>query len=507
MDDSLFRAMFYLAPVGLSIIGPDGCYLAVNPVRCAMLGYAEEEMVGHHYLELTHEEDIAHDQAVNQAAAEAGRDRVQLEKRFMHRDGTVMWTRISASTVRDTRGETRYSISVAEDITAQRASGEERARLYSLERESRIRLTKLAAEREAMLGQIAEGIIIADPEGRITFVNRAARAIHGMSKLDVPIEQYAEAYHLFNLDGNPYPPDDLPLARAVQQGETTLDAEWLIRRPDGISVVAQGSAVPVTDEEGRRLGAVLTVRDVTNQHQLEVQKDQFLSAVAHDLRTPLTSVKGRVQMLLRRLEMDALSTEQLADGLARVDSGAARMVVLINELLEVANIQLGRPLALSRQPANLVLLGEAIVRELQQVSERHTIELRAEAREILGNWDVARLERVLANLLSNAIKYSPAGGRITVRLTIEYTMAPMAVLSVVDEGIGIPADDLPHVFERFRRGRNVNTKIAGTGIGLAAVRDIVEQHGGMVTVQSAEGIGTTFTVRLPIASPMENEQG
>jgi signal transduction histidine kinase len=112
-----------------------------------------------------------------------------------------------------------------------------------------------------------------------------------------------------------------------------------------------------------------------------------------------------------------------------------------------------------------------------------------------------RLERVLENLLSNAIKYSPEGGSITVAIADEEIGGPWAVLTVRDQGLGIPAADLPRVFERFQRARNVEGRIGGTGIGLASARQIVEQHGGTIAAESAEGTGSTFTVRLPLAFP------
>jgi signal transduction histidine kinase len=116
--------------------------------------------------------------------------------------------------------------------------------------------------------------------------------------------------------------------------------------------------------------------------------------------------------------------------------------------------------------------------------------------QILGQWDSARLRRVLNNLLGNAVRYSPGGGHITVDLSVQ---DGMAVLTVADQGVGIPPEDRPHVFERFRRGSNVEGRIAGTGIGLADVLQVVEQHGGTVTVESEVGRGSTFTVRLPLA--------
>ena len=118
--------------------------------------------------------------------------------------------------------------------------------------------------------------------------------------------------------------------------------------------------------------------------------------------------------------------------------------------------------------------------------------------QLIGSWDPARMERVLDNLLGNAVKYSPTGGEIVVGVSHEQTAAgDWAVLVVRDQGVGIPAADLPHVFEPFHRARNVG-KVAGTGIGLAGVRRIVEQHGGAITAESREGVGSAFRVRLPL---------
>ena len=122
---------------------------------------------------------------------------------------------------------------------------------------------------------------------------------------------------------------------------------------------------------------------------------------------------------------------------------------------------------------------------------------------LLGSWDAVRLERVLSNLVGNAIKYSPDGGPVAIELSSEVDgqARGWAVIQVRDQGVGIPSQDRPHVFERFRRGGNVERHIAGTGIGLFGSRQIVEQHGGTIGVESEEGVGSTFTVRLPLGPP------
>jgi signal transduction histidine kinase len=308
-------------------------------------------------------------------------------------------------------------------------------------------------------------------------------------------EHYSDVYPVYTMDGEHYPSLDLPLARAVRNGEISVNVPLRIRRPDGTEVIAQANASPVVGEDGTRLGAVLAVRDMTAQYELERQKDDFLSAAAHDLRTPLTSMKGRIQLLRRRMERGKLNEEQFLADLSRIDAGLSRMTALIGDLLDVAYIQIGRPLALNRIEMDFVELARAIVGEHERVSDRHTITLDARVPELRGMWDAGRLERVLANLLSNAVKYSPEGGEITVG--IDRDGDDWAVLQVSDRGIGIPEVDLPHVFDRFRRGQNAAGKIPGTGIGLAAVHDIVLRHGGTITAANREAGGAVFTIRLP----------
>jgi signal transduction histidine kinase len=185
----------------------------------------------------------------------------------------------------------------------------------------------------------------------------------------------------------------------------------------------------------------------------------------------------------------------LSDGLHRVDTITTRAAALVDELLDLARMQMGQPLDLERRPVDLAALAREAISEHQHATERHTMELQVRDAELVGLWDQRRLSRVLSNLLDNAIKYSPAGGDILVELRRD---AGHAVISVADHGIGIPSTELDRVFERFERGSNVGERISGTGIGLASARHIIESHGGSIEVNSEEGAGATFIVRLPM---------
>jgi signal transduction histidine kinase len=232
-------------------------------------------------------------------------------------------------------------------------------------------------------------------------------------------------------------------------------------------------------------------------------RDAVLAAASHDLKNPLAAIKGAVQLLQRQAaRAGGVPPARLTAGLASVDAAVSRMAAQLDELLDVAHLEVGRPLDLRRRPTDLVAAAYQAVGEHQPTTTRHRLQVHAAVPSLVGSWDAARLDRVLANLLSNAIKYSPAGGTITVELLREHDdNGDWAVLRVRDQGMGIPAADVPHVFERFHRGRNVGGQIRGSGIGLAGVRQIVEQHGGTIAVESQEGVGSTFTVRLPLLLP------
>jgi signal transduction histidine kinase len=225
-------------------------------------------------------------------------------------------------------------------------------------------------------------------------------------------------------------------------------------------------------------------------------RDDYLATLSHDLRTPLTAIKGSAQFGRRMAErLQRPELEQVLEAFQRIDETATRMAELMNELLDLSRLDTGQPLPLDRRATDVVALVQRIAVESQRLTARHRIVVERPETELIGNWDGPRLERVMNNLIGNAIKYSPNGGDVTVSIT---RSDDAALLHVRDRGIGIPPADLAHVFDRFYRARNVEGRITGTGIGLAASRQVVDQHGGSISVDSEEGVGTTVTVRLPL---------
>lgn len=222
-------------------------------------------------------------------------------------------------------------------------------------------------------------------------------------------------------------------------------------------------------------------------------RDEFMATVSHDLKSPLTFIKGMASLRRRRAPVTA-ETQPLLDGLAQIEGSAMRMAQQLDAIVDASRLESGQPLELRRQLTDLVALATRAVDQHQATTDRHAVRVVTDEGQLYGNWDEVRLGRVFDNLLGNAIKYSPRGGAVEVLIDRD---GDEAVVRVRDRGEGIPETDLPHIFERFRRGQNVVGRIPGTGIGLHGVRQLIELHAGTITAESTIGSGTTITVRLP----------
>jgi PAS domain S-box-containing protein len=301
--------------------------------------------------------------------------------------------------------------------------------------------------------------------------------------------------------------------------DSGIPVELPARHKSGREIQVELSLTPLEGSDSARY-VVAIIRDLTERKQAEAARsaraaaeeavrirDELLAGASHDLKNPLGVIWGQAQLLQRLVErLDADTADQFKLGLTAINDSVSRMNRMVDSMLDTVRLQLGGELPLQRGSSDLVAITRRLIEEHQATTERHQLQLVTELTELIGDWDQARIERVVDNLLSNAIKFSLAGGPIRVGLTREPEAGnDFAVLSVHDAGLGIPADDLPTIFERFQRGRNVVGKVAGTGLGLAGARLIVQQHGGSIEIESEEGAGTTVTVRLPVSAARDTD--
>jgi two-component system phosphate regulon sensor histidine kinase PhoR len=355
---------------------------------------------------------------------------------------------------------------------------------------------------DTLLNSLDAGVAACDPSGRLVIVNRSLADRLGTGKTGPAesLEEWAARVPVTDPDGRPVTPAQLPIMHALH-GEQVRGAEQALRLPDGGSRRLRVNAHPITDEQGRRLGAVSVFHDVTEanraddlQRALGRAKDEYLNLVGHELRTPLTVIASYLDLLA-----DGDPAAPLAESMGMVDAarrGSDRLRRLVEALLDLSALDSGRA---RLRPAELDLtrlVSSAIRTALARAAAKEITILERLPDTLPMRADPDRLAQLAGALLDNAINYLPTGGTITV--TLGLTGAEVH-LEVADDGPGIPEGERPLIFERFFRGTVATERaIPGAGLGLAMVRLIAERHGGTAAVVPATGrSGATFRVILP----------
>jgi PAS domain S-box-containing protein len=328
---------------------------------------------------------------------------------------------------------------------------------------------------------------------------RAAEELIGKTAFDITGDPYAAA--AFD--------EEQQIIRTGQPVAGKVQRETRSGRPDAW---VSTTKMPLRDGSGRIIGTFGISRDVTAQvaaenaltrqaqqlstsrerlRELDGLKDDFLGLVSHELRTPLTSIIGYAR-LLRDQRTSNLNTDQFAEV---IQKNAQRLLRLVEDLLFLSQNQPGE-LAVELRSADLADIAASVVEEMRPEAQRKHIDLAFSAAAVPRlAVDPARMAQLLGNLVSNAVKFTPDGGRVEVSLGMD---DDQAVLSVADTGVGIPAADRERIFERFfRTAAATRQVIPGTGLGLAIAKDIVEAHHGTIAVDSDEGRGSTFLIRIP----------
>jgi signal transduction histidine kinase/DNA-binding response OmpR family regulator len=362
---------------------------------------------------------------------------------------------------------------------------------------------------QAILNSIADGVVVNNSEGHTVLVNPAAECI-----LDAPGGQLVgqEFHKLFSAFGMPGREEAIAAMEALLSAPNSMEA--LLSAPslemhkvlkmnlEVDSRVVHAQLSPVLTQRGDFLGVVTVFRDITKQVEADQAKSEFVSNVSHELRTPMTAIKGYTDLL--HTGAVGLINDKQERFLGIIKSNADRLTALINDLLDISRVETGRvrfeprPMQIGDVIADVV---NALAREAEAKHQTLTYELVGGLPDLLGDRD--RLNQVLTNLVSNAVRYTPKGGEIEVRA---YPVEGAVRVDVRDTGIGIAPDDLAHIFERFYRADHpLVRRASGSGLGLAIVKMFVEMHGGRVWVESEQGVGSTFTIVLPVAVQMEQE--
>ena len=383
-----------------------------------------------------------------------------------------------------------FFTAVIRDISERKRVEEERARLLGLADQERQRL-------QTLVDTSPVGIISADADGRLLLVNREAERIAG-SRITVgeSLERYAAAPPRYRPDGSQYGPGELPVERALHRGETVRAEEMRIHLPDGRIVPVLVDAVPLYGASGEITGAIAVQQDITPLEELERLRHEFLGMVSHELKTPLTAIKGSAATVLgSSMPLGAAQTRELFQ---IIDEQADRLRGLVDNLLDISRIEAGA-LSIEAEPTDLREIIQEAHAGFMTEPGLHEVRLKLPDTLPMVKADRHRVCQVIMNLLSNAAKFSPPMTPITVSAEVE----PLWVtVRVRDEGRGIAEEDLSQIFRKFSRPHEKSGfKLPGSGLGLAICKGIVEAHGGRIWAESpGEDQGATICFSLPVAA-------
>jgi two-component system phosphate regulon sensor histidine kinase PhoR len=349
----------------------------------------------------------------------------------------------------------------------------------------RDRLDELTEERDRagqILDALDDGVLLLDGAGRLLVANPAARSWFGLPdalRPGLPAKRVLGA------------PKVSELAEQAAQAGAPVAGTLTLVFPEPRTLAMR--AFPLADR-GPTGRIVVTMTDITQRRRLEVLRRDFVANASHELKTPVAAVRALAETLLTALPDDPEAGRRFADRIARETE---RLDVLARDLLDLSRVERG---TLDVEPVDLVGLVKEVVGGYADRAEERRIGLDTELQPgVAVRGDRAQLGLLLSNLIDNALRYTAPRGRVCVRLD---AAEGRAILQVADNGEGIPAGELPRIFERFYRVDKARTRqTGGTGLGLAIVRHVAEVHGGTVGVDSELAQGSTFTVTLPVAGP------
>jgi signal transduction histidine kinase len=347
--------------------------------------------------------------------------------------------------------------------------------------------------------------LLSVPDGGVVIQNRAAEALFPMETWNsMTREERVAYYHFRKSDGSPLVPSETPLFRTMNSGETVRDYEVQMSSAEAGTRVMLSSTAPLRDEKGRISAVLVVLQDVTAMKELDQRKDEFIATAAHELRSPLTIISG-YQQLLQRQMAGADAPTKVRGYLAALGAQVARLNALVEHILDASRIQLGR-LMLEKTRFDLVEVARSIAGSVTEAGEVQAVNVSAPGGPVEGEWDMTRVEQVLANMVDNAVRHSPP--ETAVEIVVE-ARGKEAYVRVIDRGTGVPEEQRATLFDRYSQGSQAASPLSqepvaaqrrrgGLGLGLYLSSEIVHAHGGRIGMEPNPEGGSVFWFTLPV---------
>ena len=499
------RALFEHERDGVVILNANGTVFEANPKAASMLGYTSEEL---RRLRVNDWEPGLGSSDIVGLIEQVGPEGGFFETEHLRKDGSTYPAEVSVSLAK--WAERTYVLLLMRDITERRAVESELENYrIGLERLVNQR-TKEVEDRSAQVNTIfalsPDGFVSFDPAGTVAFANPAFLRMSGFALgqiLGLDEEAFSQALAERCLPQARFPGiHSLRSARiqaeADEKAAMVPGASHEPQRRQLIELAGPGGRVlevGIRMSHGASVSQVLYFRDVTYEMEVDRMKSEFLSTAAHELRTPMASIYGYSEVLLA----EDFDTETRRELLSTIYRQSELMASIINELLDLARIEARRGKDFMIEPVALQELVQSVVADYKVPTGRDAPRLDFAGQPLLVHADRKKIQQAVLNVVSNAYKYSPDGGPVTVRvLGEERHGVPVATIEVQDQGIGMTPEQLVRVCERFFRA-DTSGKIPGTGLGMSIVKEIVELHGGQVSLTSTYGQGTQVRIQIPLA--------
>ncbi len=490
-SEALFRSAFEASPIGIALLDPEGRWLRVNAVLCASLGYSEAELLVRDFQSLTHPDDLAADLAL-MTEMKCGRvDHQILEKRYLHKDGRVVWVILAAAAVHDKAGEVAFFLIQVQDITERKLAEEAL-------RESTRRFEELAANIPVLIYRLRS---FPDGSTKLEYVSPRFYELHGY-----PAEA---ALHRGNFFLDQIHPDDVASYNAASQHAIASGTAFFWEGRlivDGTICWRRFSSVPTHQDDGsilwdgveaditiaKHLQEAITQQErmsyaLSKEKEMSALRSQMLVRIGHEFRTPLSIIQSSTDILDRFL--DRLTPEKRAQHIERIQSQVRAIANLLNDINQILEIQSN----LAKPNYQRVYLKETIEEAIDRLHLSQLVDVQVDPPALRLRSDPLLLHTILFHVLSNAVRYSEPGAVVTVQAALENGQI---ALRVTDRGRGIPPSERERIFEPFYRGV-ATVDISGVGVGLTLTRQAVTILGGTIEVERSDLTGTTFLVRLP----------
>jgi PAS domain S-box-containing protein len=474
-SEERYSAAFANASVGITLTTLEAKILKTNAAFIAITGYTEAELIHmHDFREITHPDDLQGNYKLYDKLLTHDIPNFVIEKRYINKNGHIVWVRNSASLVKDADGQASSIIIITEDITERK---EAQAAVKNSEE-----LFKLVAE------TMPQKVFTTNAHGSIMYLNPQWVQFTGYTMDEIHKLTLTHFIHPEDVEKN------LEMwHQALQTGESFLYEHRFLNK-DGEYLWHLTRALPLRDDDGNILQWIGTITDINDQKLKEEKKDEFISIASHELRTPLTTVKAFFQLAKKTLN----SGDKAYGFIDKAGRQLDRLERLIADLLNVSKINAGKMVYNMDEFTFDDMLRET-VESVQHTTTTHQIIVEHTA-DVKYKGDKLRIEEVLNNFLTNAIKYSPGADKVIVRSELDGTNL---IVSVQDFGIGIAAENLTDIFDRFYRVDNTSMRYQGLGLGLFIAAEIIKRHNGSFWIESELGKGSTFFFLLPLNGKQE----